>query len=162
MHEIAEKGVAAHWKYKEEIKSDDKEMDRLLTWVRDLLEDPESENATEFVRDFRLNLYDEEIYIFTPRGDLFTLPSGATPVDFAYLIHTQVGSHCIGAKVNGKMVPLSYSLKSGDQVEIITSKKQTPNPDWIKFVVTQKRAPYPALDKSETPRGSDAGARNVG
>lgn len=138
MHEIAEKGVAAHWKYKEEIKSDDKEMDRLLTWVRDLLEDPESENATEFVRDFRLNLYDEEIYIFTPRGDLFTLPSGATPVDFAYLIHTQVGSHCIGAKVNGKMVPLSYRLKSGDQVEIITSKKQTPNPDWIKFVVTQK------------------------
>lgn len=113
-------------------------MDELLAWVRDLLEDPESENATEFVRDFRLNLYDEEIYIFTPKGDLFTLPSGATPVDFAYLVHTQVGFHCIGAKVNGKMVPLSYRLKSGDQVEIITSKKQTPNPDWIKFVVTQK------------------------
>ncbi len=138
MHEIAEKGVAAHWKYKEQVNSDDKEMDELLTWVRDLLEDPESENATEFVRDFRLNLYDEEIYIFTPRGDLFTLPTGATPVDFAYLVHTQVGFHCIGAKVNGKMVPLSYRLKSGDQVEIITSKKQTPNPDWIKFVVTQK------------------------
>jgi RelA/SpoT family (p)ppGpp synthetase len=138
MHEIAEKGVAAHWKYKEQVKSDDQEMDKLLTWVRDLLEDPESENATEFVRDFRLNLYDEEIYIFTPKGDLFTLPSGASPVDFAYLVHTQVGFHCIGAKVNGKMVPLSYSLKSGDQVEIITSKKQTPNPDWIKFVVTQK------------------------
>ena len=138
MHEIAEKGVAAHWKYKEQIRSKDQEMDTLLTWVRDLLEDPESESATDFVRDFRLNLYDEEIYIFTPRGDLFTLPSGATPVDFAYLVHTEVGSHCIGAKVNGKMVPLSYKLKSGDQVEIITSKKQTPNPDWIKFVVTQK------------------------
>ena len=138
MHEIAEKGVAAHWRYKEQINSEDKEMDRLLTWVRDLLDDPESENATEFVRDFRLNLYDEEIYVFTPRGDLFTLPSGATPVDFAYLVHTQVGFHCIGAKVNGKMVPLSYALKSGDQVEIITAKKQTPNPDWIKFVVTQK------------------------
>ena len=138
MHEIAEKGVAAHWKYKEQVNSDDQEMDKLLTWVRDLLEDPESETATEFVRDFRLNLYDEEIYIFTPKGDLFTLPSGASPVDFAYLVHTQVGFHCIGAKVNGKMVPLSYRLKSGDQVEIITSKKQTPNPDWIKFVVTQK------------------------
>lgn len=138
MHEIAEKGVAAHWKYKEGVESDDKEMDQLLTWVRDLLEDPESETATDFVRDFRLHLYDEEIYIFTPRGDLFTLPVGATPVDFAYLVHTQVGFHCIGAKVNGKMVPLSYALKSGDQVEIITSKKQTPNPDWVKFVVTQK------------------------
>jgi len=138
MHEIAEKGVAAHWRYKEEVASDDKEMDNLLTWVRDLLEDPESESAADFVHDFRLNLYDEEIYIFTPRGDLFTLPSGATPVDFAYLVHTEIGFHCIGAKVNGKMVPLSYKLKSGDQVEIITSKKQTPNPDWIKFVVTQK------------------------
>ena len=138
MHEVAEKGVAAHWKYKEGMKKDDEEMDELLTWVRDLLEDPQSETATDFVRDFRLHLYDEEIYIFTPRGDLFTLPVGATPVDFAYLVHTQVGSHCIGAKVNGKMVPLSHALKSGDQVEIITSKKQTPNPDWIKFVVTQK------------------------
>jgi len=138
MHEVAEKGVAAHWKYKEGMKKDDEEMDELLTWVRDLLEDPQSETATDFVRDFRLHLYDEEIYIFTPRGDLFTLPVGATPVDFAYLVHTQVGSHCIGAKVNGKMVPLSHVLKSGDQVEIITSKKQTPNPDWIKFVVTQK------------------------
>ena len=138
MHEVAEKGVAAHWKYKEGMKKDDEEMDELLTWVRDLLEDPQSETATDFVRDFRLHLYDEEIYIFTPRGDLFTLPVGATPVDFAYLVHTQVGSHCIGAKVNGKMVPLSHALKSGEQVEIITSKKQTPNPDWIKFVVTQK------------------------
>ena len=138
MHEIAEKGVAAHWRYKEDINAEDKEMDRLLTWVQDLLEDPESDDATDFVKDFRLNLYDEEIYVFTPRGDLFTLPSSATPVDFAYLVHTQVGFHCIGAKVNGKMVPLSHGLKSGDQVEIITSKKQTPNPDWVKFVVTQK------------------------
>jgi guanosine-3',5'-bis(diphosphate) 3'-pyrophosphohydrolase len=106
--------------------------------VQDLLDDPESDDATDFVRDFRLNLYDEEIYVFTPKGDVFTLPSSATPVDFAYLVHTQVGFHCIGAKVNGKMVPLSHELKSGDQVEIITSKKQTPNPDWVKFVVTQK------------------------
>jgi GTP diphosphokinase / guanosine-3',5'-bis(diphosphate) 3'-diphosphatase len=138
MHEIAEKGVAAHWKYKERILSDDKEMDSLLNWVRELLENPESEKASDFVGDFSLNLYDEEIYIFTPKGDLHSLPTGACPVDFAYLVHTEVGFHCIGAKVNGKMVPLSYALKSGDQVEIITSKKQRPNPDWVKFVVTQK------------------------
>lgn len=138
MHEIAEKGVAAHWKYKEHVSSDDSEMDSLLTWVRDLLENPESEKAADFVKDFSLNLYDEEIYIFTPKGDVHSLPSGACPVDFAYLVHSEVGFHCIGAKVNGKMVPLSYKLTSGDQVEIITSKKQQPNPDWVKFVVTQK------------------------
>lgn len=138
MHEVAEKGVAAHWKYKEGVARSDDEMENFLTWVRELLEGPRPEQATEFVQDFRLNLYDEEIYVFTPRGDLFTLPVGASPVDFAFQVHTEVGFHCIGAKVNGKMVPLSHKLQSGDQVEIITSKKQTPNPDWIKFVVTQK------------------------
>ncbi len=138
MHEIAERGVAAHWKYKEGVTNEDRKMDQFLSWVRDLLENPRPEQATEFVKEFRLNLYDEEIYVFTPRGDLMTLPSGATPVDFAFQVHTEVGMHCIGAKVNGKMVPLSSRLKSGDQVEIITSKKQTPNPDWMKFVVTHK------------------------
>jgi GTP pyrophosphokinase/guanosine-3',5'-bis(diphosphate) 3'-pyrophosphohydrolase len=138
MHEIAEKGVAAHWKYKEGVNDADREMDQFLDWVRDLLDNPEPERATEFVKEFRLNLYDEEIYVFTPAGDLMTLPSGATPVDFAFKVHSEVGMQCIGAKVNGKMVPLSHELKSGDQVEIITSKKQTPNPDWINFVVTHK------------------------
>jgi len=138
MHTVAEQGVAAHWKYKENVSASDAEMDRFLEWVRELLENPDPEHASEFVQDFRLNLYDEEIYVFTPKGDLFTLPKDATPVDFAFLIHTEVGYHCIGAKVNAKMVPLSYKLKSGDQIEVITSKKQTPNPDWIKFVVTQK------------------------
>jgi GTP diphosphokinase / guanosine-3',5'-bis(diphosphate) 3'-diphosphatase len=138
MHEVAEKGVAAHWKYKEGGARSDTEMETFLTWVRELLEGPRPEQATEFVQDFRLNLYDEEIYVFTPNGDLLTLPVGATPVDFAFQVHTEVGFHCIGAKANGKMVPLSHKLQSGDQVEIITSKKQTPNPDWIKFVVTQK------------------------
>ncbi len=138
MHEIAERGVAAHWKYKEGVTDEDRQMDQFLSWVRDLLENPRPELATEFVKEFRLNLYDEEIYVFTPRGDLMTLPSGATPVDFAFQVHTEVGMHCIGAKVNGKMVPLSSRLKSGDQVEVITSKKQTPNPDWMKFVVTHK------------------------
>ncbi len=138
MHGIAEQGVAAHWKYKENVESSDAEMDRFLDWVRELLDNPDPEHAAEFVQDFRLNLYDEEIYVFTPKGDLFTLPKKATPVDFAFLVHTEVGYHCIGAKVNTKMVPLSYQLRSGDQIEIITSKKQVPNPDWVKFVVTQK------------------------
>ena len=138
MHEIAERGVAAHWKYKEEVNKLDAKMDQFLTWVRDLMENPDAEQATEFVQEFSLDLYTDEIYVFTPRGDLKTLPIGATPVDFAFQIHTDVGFHCIGAKVNGKMVPLSYKLRSGDQIEIITSKKMTAHPGWIKFVVTHK------------------------
>ena len=138
MHEIAERGVAAHWKYKEGIENTDERMDQFLNWVHGLMESPDSDQATEFVQEFSLDLYTDEIYVFTPKGDLKTLPRGATPVDFAFQIHTDIGYHCIGAKVNGKMVPLSYSLKSGDQVEVITSKKKTPNPDWIKFVVTHK------------------------
>ena len=130
--------MAAHWKYKEGTENVDEEMERFLEWVRDLLENPEPEEATEFVKEFRLNLYDEEIYVFTPEGDLLTLPQGATPVDFAFKVHTEVGMQCIGAKVNGKMVPLSQELTSGDQVEIITSEKQSPSPDWINFVVTHK------------------------
>ena len=138
MHEVAERGVAAHWKYKEGTENVDEEMERFLEWVRDLLENPEPEEATEFVKEFRLNLYDEEIYVFTPQGDLLTLPQGATPVDFAFKVHTEVGMQCLGAKVNGKMVPLSQELESGDQVEVITSEKQNPSPDWINFVVTHK------------------------
>ncbi|NNE47867.1 MAG: bifunctional (p)ppGpp synthetase/guanosine-3',5'-bis(diphosphate) 3'-pyrophosphohydrolase [Rhodothermales bacterium] len=138
MHDIAERGLAAHWKYKEEVTRSDSQMERFLSWVRELLENPRSDQATEFVEEFRLNLYDQEIYVFTPKGELKTVPTNATPVDFAFQVHTEVGFHCIGAKVNGKMVPLSHRLKSGDQVEIITSKKQTPNPDWMKFVVTHK------------------------
>lgn len=138
MHEIAERGLAAHWKYKEGVNEAGDHIDKWLSWVRDLLENPRPEQATEFVQEFRLNLYDEEIYVFSPKGDLYNLPNHATPVDFAFLVHTEVGNRCIGAKVNGKMVPLSRQLKSGDQVEIITSKKQTPRPDWIKFVVTHK------------------------
>ena len=138
MHDIAERGLAAHWKYKEKITQSDSQMDEFLSWVRELLESPRPEQATEFLEEFRLNLYEREIYVFTPKGELKTLPTDATPVDFAFQVHTEVGFHCIGAKVNGKMVPLSHRLKSGDQVEGITSKKQTPNPDWMKFVVTHK------------------------
>ncbi|MFN3597396.1 MAG: RelA/SpoT family protein [Rubricoccaceae bacterium] len=144
MHEIAERGVAAHWKYKESPNGDgaastrESRLESMYAWARDLLENPRPEDASEFVREFQLNLYDEEVYVFTPKGELLTLPRGATPVDFAFQIHTEVGFHCIGAKVNGKMVPLSYALQPGDQVEVLTSKKQTPNPDWMKFVVTHK------------------------
>ena len=152
MHEVAERGVAAHWKYKETPGGDgspgapahapvgagEARLDAMYAWVRDLLENPRPDDAGEFVREFQLNLYDEEIYVFTPQGDLMTLPRGATPVDFAFQVHTEVGFHCIGAKVDGKMVPLSRPLQSGEQVEILTSKKQTPNPDWISFVVTHK------------------------
>lgn len=138
MHAIAERGVAAHWKYKEGGDRADAQMDQFLAWVRDIIENPRPEGATEFVEEFRLNLYEQEIYVFTPQGDLLTLPRGATPVDFAFQVHTEVGYNCIGAKVNGKMVPLSFKLKSGDQVQIITSKKQVPNQDWMKFVVTHK------------------------
>jgi GTP diphosphokinase / guanosine-3',5'-bis(diphosphate) 3'-diphosphatase len=155
MHEVAERGVAAHWKYKEREtpggdgvavpaerqtpggRSEDA-LERIYAWVRDLIENPTPERASEFVREFQLQLYEEEVYVFTPKGDLITLPRGATPVDFAFGIHTEVGFHCIGAKVNGKMVPLSYRLSSGDQVEVLTSPKQAPNPDWMQFVVTHK------------------------
>ena len=138
MHRIAERGVAAHWLYKEGASEMDDQLSRFLTWVRDLLENPRPEQAADFVEEFRLNLYEQEIYVFTPKGDLVTLPQQATPVDFAFQVHSEVGFHCIGAKVNGKMVPLSQRLQSGDQVEVITSKKQAPNPDWMKFVVTHK------------------------
>ena len=143
MHDIAERGVAAHWKYKEGMTGasatgHEARMERMVSWVRDLLETPKPDDAGQFVREFQLHLYDEEIYVFTPKGQLVTLPRGATPVDFAFQIHTEVGFHCIGAKVDGKMVPLSHSLHSGDQVEILTSKRQTPNPDWTTFVVTHK------------------------
>ena len=135
MDEIAEKGFAAHWKYKE--GSNDKALDTWLREIRELLRNPEF-NALEFLDDFRLNLFSKEIYVFTPKGDLKILPQGATALDFAFEIHTAVGNHCIGAKVNHKLVPISYILNNGDQVEIITSKKQHPNEDWLGFLVTSR------------------------
>jgi (p)ppGpp synthase/HD superfamily hydrolase len=135
---VAEFGVAAHWKYKEGPETNDPSLDTRYEWVRDLLENPDSERATEFVAEFQRDLAGEEIYVFTPRGDLMTLPKGATPVDFAFRVHTQVGYHCNGARVNDRVVPLSEKLRSGDQVEILTSKRKTPNAAWMQFVVTQK------------------------
>jgi guanosine-3',5'-bis(diphosphate) 3'-pyrophosphohydrolase len=136
MDEIAEKGYAAHWKYKQE-GSKENSLDTWIEKIRELLTNPES-NAVDFIDDFKLNLYFGEIYIFTPNGDLKTLPKGATALDFAFEIHTDVGLKCMGVKVNGKLVALSHQLQSGDQVEVITSQKQRPREDWLRFVVTSR------------------------
>lgn len=135
MNEIAEKGFAAHWKYKE--SSSDSGLDQWVTKVRELLSNADS-NALDFLDDFKMNLFSDEIFIFTPKGDLIQLPIDATALDFAFEIHSDVGAKCIGAKVNHKLVPLSYKLQNGDQVEVITSSKQTPKEDWLGFVVTAK------------------------
>jgi GTP diphosphokinase / guanosine-3',5'-bis(diphosphate) 3'-diphosphatase len=140
MDEIAEKGYAAHWKYKDNVHPRGSHESGLEEWirrVRDLLEQNDT-NAIEFVDDFRSNLFSEEVFVFTPKGDLKILPNGAKALDFAFDIHSEVGAHCIGAKVNQKLVPLSYTLKNGDQVEILTSTKQKPNEDWLRFVVSSK------------------------
>lgn len=136
MDEIAEKGLAAHYKYKES-RSQESKFDRWIAEIRDLLENPEL-NALDFVNEFKLNLFTDEIYVFTPKGDLRVLPTGATILDFAYDIHTDIGDKCIGAKVNNRLVPLSHQLNSGDQVEIITSTKQKPNEEWLRFVVSAR------------------------
>lgn len=135
MDEIAEKGFAAHWKYKG-IKGE-KGVDEWLGKVRELLESPETD-AINLIDDFKLNLYAKEIFVFTPTGDLKKFPEGATVLDFAFEVHTAVGSSCVGAKVNGKNVPIRYPMKNGDKVEIIRSKTQKPKQDWINFVVTSK------------------------
>jgi guanosine-3',5'-bis(diphosphate) 3'-pyrophosphohydrolase len=135
MDEIAEKGYAAHWKYKGSLAEN--QLDDWIKKIRELLESPE-ENAMDFIDDFKLNLFAEEIFAFTPKGEMKTLPINSTALDFAFDIHTKVGEQCIGAKVNHKLVPLSYKLKSGDQVEVITSSKQTPKEDWLNYVVTAR------------------------
>nr|MBP6575236.1 bifunctional (p)ppGpp synthetase/guanosine-3',5'-bis(diphosphate) 3'-pyrophosphohydrolase [Flavobacteriales bacterium] len=136
MDEVAEMGYAAHWRYKD---SDEKQnaMDAWIDRIREALEDPGS-SAVDFVNDFKLNLFSEEIVAFTPNGEMRTLPAGSTALDFAFDIHTDLGRQCIGAKVNHKLVPLSHPLRNGDQIEIITSKKQQPKEDWLNYVVTAK------------------------
>ena len=138
MDDIAEKGVAAHWKYKEGKEGGSETLEKFVHWVRDVLDNPRPDAATEFVKDFQLNLYQDEIYVFTPDGELRTLPQGATPIDFAFEIHSEIGERAIAAKINGKMAPLRQKLDIGDQVEIITGNKINLNPDWINDVVTHK------------------------
>jgi GTP pyrophosphokinase len=136
MNEIAEKGLAAHWKYKEGASQESK-FDQWFSQIRELLGNTDI-STLDFLQDFKLNLFSEEIYVYTPKGDLKILPMGASALDLAFSIHTDIGSRCIGAKVNYKLVPISHKLRTGDQVEIITSNKQKPSEDWLNFVVTAK------------------------
>ncbi|WP_266367402.1 RelA/SpoT family protein [Tellurirhabdus rosea] len=141
MDEIAEKGYAAHWKYKGNETQTGRGIETWISQVRDMLETASTSDKTgaiEFLDDFRSNLYSEEVFVFTPKGDLKVLQRGATALDFAFEIHTQVGARCMAAKVNSLLVPLSHVLNNGDQVEIITSNKQKPSEDWLRFVVTSK------------------------
>jgi len=136
MHEIAELGVAAHWKYKQGSLGVD---GRKYRWLRELLDILEhASSPQEFLEHTKLEMFQDQVFCFTPKGNLIALPRGATPVDFAYSVHTEVGSHCVGAKVNGRLVPLRSELHTGDQVEIISSKAQKPSPEWERFVVTGK------------------------
>jgi len=136
MHEVAEYGVAAHWKYKQTAQHVD---GRQYRWIRELLDILEhASNPEEFLEHTKLEMFQDQVFCFTPKGDLIALPSGATPIDFGYAVHSEVGDTCVGSKVNGRMVPLRTQLRNGDQVEIITSKAQTPSPDWETFVVSGK------------------------
>lgn len=137
MHLVAEKGIAAHWSYKQG-GADEKALEK-FNWLRDLVSmHQQVEDSGEFLENVKTNLFDTEIYVFTPKGDVREFPDGATPIDFAYAVHTDVGMRCTGARVNGKLVPLKYQLKNGDYVEIITSKNQTPSKDWLNYCVTSK------------------------
>ncbi|HNZ58018.1 MAG TPA: bifunctional (p)ppGpp synthetase/guanosine-3',5'-bis(diphosphate) 3'-pyrophosphohydrolase [Syntrophorhabdaceae bacterium] len=138
MHKIAEEGIAAHWKYKEGSVFDPKE-DKIFGWLRRLIESQqELKDNKEFMEIFKIDLFPDEIYVFTPRGDVKELSKGSTPVDFAYAIHTQLGHTCVGAKVNGRLVPLKYELKSGDTVDIQTNQAHKPSKDWLNFVKTSR------------------------
>lgn len=137
MDDIAEKGFAAHWKYKENRVEEDNELEKWLKTVQEILANP-NPNAIDFLDTVKMNLFASEIFVFTPRGEIKTLPQGATALDFAYTIHTRVGDHCLGAKINHTLVPLSEKLKSGDQIEILTSQTQQPKPEWLNFVTTAK------------------------
>jgi len=138
MDKIAKSGIAAHWSYKEGKQTDEK-ANRAFAWIQNLVDNQESfSDPKEFIENVRIDLFPDEVYVFTPNGEIKTVPKGATPVDFAYLIHTEVGNQCTGAKVNGRMVPLQYQLKVGDSIEIITTKGHTPSKDWLNFVKTVK------------------------
>jgi GTP pyrophosphokinase len=135
MHRIAEYGIAAHWRYKE--GETDKSLDQKMSWFRQMLEwQEELKDAKDFMESLKIDLFVDEVFVFTPKGDVFGLPVGSTPVDFAYRVHTEVGHRTVGAKVNGRIVPLDHKLKSGDIIEILTGKKDNPSRDWTRFVKT--------------------------
>ncbi len=134
MHRVSEYGVAAHWRYKEGNKNGDKEFDQKVAWLRQVLEWQDTSNPTELVNALKLDVFSGEVFVFTPMGDVVKLPIGSVPLDFAYRVHTDVGHRCVGAKVNGKIVPLDYTLQNGDIVDIITSKTSKPSLDWLNIV----------------------------
>ncbi|KFF14834.1 MFS transporter [Chryseobacterium soli] len=140
MDEIAEKGVAAHYKYKEGYKqsSDDRNFERWVTEIRDILEQQQNLSTSELLDNIKLNLYSKEVFVFTPKGEIKILPTNATALDFAFSVHSDLGMKCLGAKINGKLVPISYVLQNGDQVDILSSQNQKPKSDWLEFVVTSK------------------------
>jgi len=136
MHEISEEGIAAHWRYKEPSV---KKKDDQFVWLRRLVEwQQDVKNPREFLENIKVNLFPDDVYVFTPKGEVLSFPRGATPIDYAYQIHTYIGNHCIGAKVNDRIVPLKYQIKNGDIIEILSSQNQRPNQDWLKFVKTSK------------------------
>jgi len=138
MHRVADEGIAAHWKYKEG-KAFAEAEDKRFTWLRQLLEwQRDLKDDAEFIESVKVDLFPHEVYIFTPKGAVKQFPLGATPIDFAYSIHSDVGNHCVGARINSKIVPLKYELRSGDTVEILTSPNQKPSKDWLKFVKTSR------------------------
>ncbi|MBA4368697.1 MAG: GTP pyrophosphokinase [Desulfobacterium sp.] len=138
MEKIAKSGIAAHWSYKEG-RSVDEKTGKTFAWIQNLVENQENyRDPDEFMENVRIDLFPDEVYVFTPKGEIKTLPKGATPIDFAYQIHSEIGSQCTGAKVNGRLVPLQYELKTGDSIEVITSKGHNPSKDWLNFVKTVK------------------------
>ena len=138
MHRTAEMGIAAHWRYKEDRRDTD-EVDEKLVWFRQVLEwQQETREPEEYMEFLRIDLFQDEIFVFTPAGDVKQLPKDATPIDFAFAVHTEIGYHCAGARVNDQIAPLSRPLKNGDTVEIITSESQTPSRDWLGFVQTSR------------------------
>lgn len=140
MNEIAEKGVAAHYKYKEGYRknTDDQRFENWVTEIRDVLEQQQNLSTSELLDNIKLNLYSKEVFVFTPKGEIKILPTGATALDFAFSVHSDLGTKCLGAKINGKLVPISYVLQNGDQIDILSSQNQKPKPDWLDFVVTSK------------------------
>jgi GTP pyrophosphokinase len=138
MDKVAKSGIAAHWSYKEG-KSYDQNAGDTYAWIQNLVENQANANSPEeFMENVRIDLFPDEVYVFTPRGDVKSLPKGATPIDFAYAIHTEIGNQCTGAKVNGKLVPLTYELKTGDTAEVVITKGHTPSQDWLNHVKTVK------------------------
>jgi GTP pyrophosphokinase len=157
MHRVAEYGIAAHWRYKEPGKPDEPEDMQRFAWLRQMLEwQQQLQDPQEFLRSVKEDLFSEEVFVFTPNGDLLNFPVGATVIDFAYRIHSEVGHHCAGARVNGRIVPLRYQLQSGDSVEIVTTDDQAPSKDWLKLVKTSR-----AKARIRTYVKAQQGARSV-